>query len=74
MRTLIANEPRVYREVISDALMRLRPLIVEVFCCVEADDLDGDVARLGPHLVICSRLTESVRERCPCWVMLYPEG
>jgi hypothetical protein len=65
MRALIANEPRVYREVISDVLMRLRPLI-EVFCCVEADDLDREVARLGPHLVICSRLTDSVRERCLC--------
>jgi hypothetical protein len=73
MRTLIANEPRVYREVISDALMRLRPFI-EVFCCAEAEDLDREVARLGPHLVICSRLTESVRERCPFWVVLYPEG
>lgn len=73
MRALVANEPRVYREVISDALARLRPL-VEVFCCVEAEDLDRDVARFGPHLVICSRLTESVRERCPCWVVLYPEG
>jgi hypothetical protein len=37
MRALIANEPRVYREVISEALMRLRPLLVEVFCCVEAE-------------------------------------
>jgi hypothetical protein len=35
--TLIANEPRVYREVMSDALMRLRPLTVEVFCWVEAE-------------------------------------
>lgn len=72
MRTLIANEPRVYREVISEALTRLRPL-VEVFC-VETEDLDREVARFGPHLVICSRLTESVRERCPLWVVLYPEG
>jgi hypothetical protein len=72
MRALIANEPRVYREVVSDALMRLRPL-VEVFC-VDAEDLDREVARFGPHLVICSRLTESVRERCPLWVVLYPEG
>jgi hypothetical protein len=73
MRALIANEPRVYREMISDALTRLRPL-VEVFCCAEADDLDREAARFRPHLVICSRLTESVRERCPCWVVLYPDG
>ena len=73
MRALIANEPRVYREVISDALMRLRPFL-EVFCCVEAEDLEREVARLGPHLVICSRLTESVRERCPLWMVIYPEG
>jgi hypothetical protein len=36
MRALIANEPRVYREIISEAPMRLRPL-VEVFCCMEAE-------------------------------------
>jgi hypothetical protein len=73
MRALIANEPRVYREMICDALARLRPLI-EVFCCEEAEDLDREAARFGPHLVICSRLTEPVREGCPCWVVLYPEG
>jgi hypothetical protein len=73
MRALIANEPRVYREMISGALARLRPPI-EVFCCAEAEDLDWEVARFGPHLVICSRLTESVRERYPCWVVLCPEG
>lgn len=76
MRALIANEPRVYREVISDALTRLRPL-VEVYCCAEAEDLDREAARFRPHLVICSRLTEHLaREGCPpcCWVVLYPEG
>lgn len=73
MRALIANEPRVYREVISDALMRLRPL-VEVYCCVQAEVVDREVARFVPHLVICSRLTKSLRKRCPCWVVLYPEG
>lgn len=73
MRALIANEPRVYREMISEALARLRPLI-EVLCCAEADELDREAARFRPHLVICSRLTESVREGCPCWVVLYPEG
>ena len=73
MRALIANEPRGYREMISDALTRLRPL-VEVFCCADAEDLDREAAHFRPHLVICSRLTESVRERCPCWVVLYPEG
>lgn len=73
IRVLIANEPRVYREAISGALASLRPLI-EVLCCADAEDLDGKAARFGPHLVICSRLTESVREGCPCWVVLYPEG
>jgi|SRR5215210_1366600 len=74
IRVLIANEPRVYyREAISGVLTGLRPL-VEVFCCADAEDLDREAARFRPHLVICSRLTESVRERCPCWVVLYPEG
>ena len=72
MRALIANEPPVYREVIADALKMLRPLL-EVFRS-GPEELDREVERLHPHLVICSRLTASVRGGCPSWVVLYPEG
>jgi len=72
MRALIANDPRVYREVISDALRRLRPLI-EV-SAASPEELDEAVARVHPHLVICSRLTAAARAGCLAWVVLYPDG
>ena len=73
MRALVANDPRVYREVIADALKRLRPL-VEV-SAAEPEELDREVRRLRPHLVICSRLTAAVaRAGCLVWVVLYPDG
>lgn len=73
MRTLVANDPRVYREVITDALKRLRPLI-EV-SAAEPEELDREVARLRPHLVICSRAGASFAQAgCLAWIVLYPEG
>jgi hypothetical protein len=72
MRALVANDPRVYREVISDALKRLSPMI-EV-STAEPEDLDQEVARLRPHLVICSRISPAARAGCQAWLVLYPEG
>ncbi|MGH3090410.1 MAG: hypothetical protein ACRDSJ_24270 [Rubrobacteraceae bacterium] len=72
MRVLLANEPRVYREVIADALKKLRPLI-EVSAC-EPEDLDHEVSRLRPHLVICSEASSAVRDGSLVWILLYPDG
>ena len=77
MIVLVANEPRVYCQVISDALATLRPL-VEV-ACAEPEELDEAVARLEPHLVICSRAAHEEaavwRSGCLlCWIVLYPDG
>jgi hypothetical protein len=72
MRALVANDPRVYREVIADALKELRPLI-EV-STAEPEELDREVARLRPHLVICSRISAFARAGCLAWVVLYPDG
>lgn len=72
MRTLVANDPRVYREVIVDALKKLRPLI-EV-SNADPDELDREVGRLRPHLVICSRISAAARAGCLAWVVLYPNG
>lgn len=69
---LLANEPRVYREVIADALKKLRPLIEVVSC--EPEDLDAEVARLEPHLVICSEATGAVKDSSLAWILLYPDG
>jgi hypothetical protein len=71
MHILVAAEPRTYREVITCVLRELRPHIeVDV---VEPDDLDGEVARLRPHLVVCSRITVALQALLG-WVMLYPDG
>ena len=70
-RILVANELTSYRQSITIAIRDLRPL-VEVF---EADSeaMDGEVTRLGPDLVICSRVTRTVKRRVANWVELYPE-
>ena len=73
MRVLVANDPRVYREVIADGLKELRPLI-EV-STAEPDELEREVARLRPHLIICSRsISTATQARCLAWVVLYPDG
>ena len=71
LRVLLANEPRSYRESIAAVFRQLRPeLLVKV---VEPEALDGNVVSFDPHVVICSRATDVVRERVPVWVELYPE-
>lgn len=70
-RILIANEPRAYREVLTAALQALRPQVQALV--VEPSDLDDFVERLAPDLVICSRVSETVRMRAEAWVMLYPD-
>jgi hypothetical protein len=71
MHVLVANEPRAYREAITGILRELRPHIE--FNAIEPDALDGEVARLRPHLVVCSRITGAVRALWG-WIMLYPDG
>jgi hypothetical protein len=72
MRVLVANDPCLYREAITDALRELRPHL-EVRA-IEPDDLDGEVARLRPHLVVCSRAPDAARDGALTWVVLYPDG
>jgi hypothetical protein len=71
MHILVANEPCAYREAITDVLRELRPHIA--FDAVAPEGLDGEVARLRPHLVVCSKIT-AVMSTLLAWVMLYPEG
>ena len=71
LRVLLANEPRSYRESIAAVFRLLRPgLDVKV---VDPEALDSSVLGFDPHAVICSRATDTVRERVPVWVELYPE-
>ena len=71
LRILLANEPRSYRETLAAAFRILKPN-TEVFV-IDPDKLDGEVERLSPQLVICSRKTRTVETRSLAWVELYPE-
>lgn len=68
---LVANELASYRESIA-AVLRISLPDAEVF---EADsaDLNREVLRLRPDLVICSRVTSLVEGRVPNWIELYPD-
>jgi len=71
LRVLLANEPRAYRESIAAVFRQLRPgMLVKV---VDPEALESSVAVFEPDVVICSRATDTVRERVPVWVELYPE-
>ena len=69
-RILVACELQTYRQALAAAFRELRPDI-EVFEA-EKEDLDREVERLGPGLVVCSRLTARVEDHAPSWVELYP--
>ena len=70
-RILVANELTSYRQAIAIVLRELHPG-VEVWE-VDPEILEGEVTRLGPDLVICSRVSATVRARAANWVELYPE-
>jgi hypothetical protein len=70
-RILVANEFASYRQTLAIVLRDLRPN-VEVFE-TPSESLDGEIVRLRPDLVICSRATRTVKERVANWVELYPE-
>lgn len=72
IRVLVANEPRAYREVFVSALQALRPAaeIVEG----RPEDLDREVERLRPDLVLCSRISPVVERAVYNWILLYPEN
>lgn len=70
-RILVANQFASYRQAIALAIRDLHPEI-EVFEAA-SEAIDGEVARLGPDLVICSRVTYMVRQRVASWVELYPD-
>ena len=70
-RILVANELTSYRQTIAIVFRELHP-DVEVLE-TDPETLDGEVARLVPDLVICSRVTATVRERAANWIELYPE-
>jgi len=70
-RILVANELASYRQTLVIVLREMRPH-VEVFETT-SKFLEGEISRLRPDLVICSRVTFAVRQRVANWVELYPE-
>ncbi len=66
MRVLISIAPLSYRQVLMLTLGRLRPR-VEVFLALP-EELDGEVERLAPDLVVCNAVTRKVRDRVVSWV------
>ena len=71
-RIVVANEPRSYREALAVACQVLRPEVEVILA--EPVDLDAEVVRLDPQLVLCSQLTEGLRTGSRAWVVLYPGG
>ena len=69
---LLANDPRAYREALTEAIRALRPAI-DVHLG-DPETLDVVTAMLRPALVICSEVTETVRALAPAWALLYPDG
>lgn len=51
-RVMVVNELRSYREALAYAICNLRP-DVDAFA-IEPEDLDREMTRLCPNLVICS--------------------
>jgi hypothetical protein len=69
---LVAIKPAVYRDLLASELPRLRPgLAVRV---VDPADLDDATAQMRPRLVICSELTDSIREFATASIVLDSNG
>ena len=66
MRVLLANEPRLYREVLAETFQGLRPQFEA--CAVEPQELDQEVLRVRPDLVICDRVTPAVEATVRFWI------
>jgi DNA-binding IclR family transcriptional regulator len=69
---LVANEPLVFRDVLSSQLPRLRPGLTVLR--VDPAELDEAVARLRPRLVICNEVTDSIRQFATAALVLDPLG
>ena len=70
MRVLVAMEPRAYREAIGEAIRWLRPR-VEV-AILEPEELENEIARLDPELVISARPVSWIAKGRMAWVECDP--
>ena len=72
VQILVANEPLIYRDVLSSELPRLRPGLTVLL--VDPADLDEALAQLRPRLVICNEVTDSIRQFAAAALVLDPHG
>ena len=72
IRILFSNQPLAYREAMAAVVQKLRPA-AEV-TVGDPGNLDAEIARVQPQLVICDGLATSVRQQLCAWVVLYPGG
>lgn len=70
-RVVVANEPRSYREVMTETLSEIRPEID--FLLVDPAELARAVPGLLPDMVICDEATAVVQDNAPIWLELYPK-
>lgn len=71
-RVLVAIDLRSYREALAETFREFIPR-TQVFEA-EPVDLDLELERLRPDVVICSEVTDLVEAGVPNWVELYPGG
>ena len=72
VRVLVALEWRSYREAIARALQYRRPQAA--VSVSDPEELDWEMNRLEPHVVICSQSTQQVRDGALCWVKMLIVG
>ncbi len=68
----MANDPRSYREVMAITIQNLRPEI-EVWAS-EPADLEQEIVRLDPDLVVCSQTPVMAHSSLPTCIVMYPDG
>jgi hypothetical protein len=72
VQILVANEPPTYRDLLASELPRLRPNVTVLL--VDPVDLDDALAQMRPRLVICSELTDSIRQHATAALVLDSHG
>jgi hypothetical protein len=72
VRVLVALELRTYREAIASALGYSRPRAA--ISISDPEDLDSEMKRVEPDVVLCSQSTQPVRDGALCWVKMLIVG
>ena len=72
VRVLVALELCTYRQAIASALQYSRPRAA--ISISDPEDLDSEMERVEPQVVICSQSTQPVRDGALCWVKMLMVG